>query len=151
MKLAKVRELVSILIILLGLEQITRLTGNFFLKQVNKIIKNNFFRPIIQEVVEKIKSLGAKTLIVSFGADAAKGNFFHKLSYSLLTKSILSSDTYSLLGDPICTFNLVPENYFDIGVQLKSLNIPTLVIQEGGYSDNSVLGPVEEALLKGLM
>jgi acetoin utilization deacetylase AcuC-like enzyme len=84
------------------------------------------YRPVIEEVVEKIKSFNTKTLIVSFGADAAK-------------------------GDPICTFNLVPEDYFDIGVKLKSLNIPTLVVQEGGYSDNSVLGPVEEALLKGLM
>jgi acetoin utilization deacetylase AcuC-like enzyme len=84
------------------------------------------YKPVIEEVVEKIKAIGAKTLLISFGADTAK-------------------------GDPICTFRLVPEDYFDMGVKLRTLNIPTLVIQEGGYADNSILAPIGEALLKGLM
>jgi hypothetical protein len=45
----------------------------------------------------------------------------------------------------------VPDDYFDIGQQLKALGLPTLVVQEGGYSADDVLGPVEAALLRGLL
>jgi len=84
------------------------------------------YKPIVEVCVDTIRKMNVKSIIVSFGADTAK-------------------------GDPICTFELVPENYVDIGRQLKSLNIPTLVLQEGGYSNNEILGPVAESFLKGLL
>jgi acetoin utilization deacetylase AcuC-like enzyme len=56
-----------------------------------------------------------------------------------------------LIGDPICEFLLVKEDYYDIGKQLHSLNLPTLIIQEGGYSDDDILGPVAESLFLGLL
>ena len=36
-------------------------------------------------------------------------------------------------GDPICDFRLTPKGFFKIGKKISSLNLPTIIIQEGGY------------------
>jgi hypothetical protein len=37
------------------------------------LLSINYLRPIILEIIQKIKDMGVKTLILSFGADTAKG------------------------------------------------------------------------------
>ena len=40
----------------------------------------------------------------------------------------------ALLNDPVGSFSLLPENYGYFGTLIASLNLPTLIIQEGGYN-----------------
>lgn len=55
------------------------------------------------------------------------------------------------LGDPLGTFKLRPENYKAIGVHIGKMGLPTVVIQEGGYSANEMLGSCAAALISGIM
>lgn len=56
-------------------------------------------------------------------------------------------DTYSL--DPIGTFQLKIEDFFHIGDAIGSVNIPTVVVQEGGYNTDD-LGLAVQSFLYGL-
>ncbi|MCF8362677.1 MAG: histone deacetylase family protein [Prolixibacteraceae bacterium] len=54
------------------------------------------------------------------------------------------------IADPIGGFKLRTEDYISIGSQFKSLNLPTLICQEGGYNID-VLGDSVKGFLLGLM
>ncbi len=54
------------------------------------------------------------------------------------------------MDDPIGGLKLCSEDYIKIGNQFKSLDIPTLVCQEGGYNVN-VLGDCVKNFLQGFM
>ena len=56
-------------------------------------------------------------------------------------------DTY--INDPVGTFQLATAGFDEIGRRIRALNIPTLVVQEGGYGVPD-LGRNVVALLKGL-
>jgi acetoin utilization deacetylase AcuC-like enzyme len=56
-------------------------------------------------------------------------------------------DTY--IDDPIGTFHLTTASFSEIGRRIQALNIPTLVVQEGGYCVPD-LGRNVAAFLKGL-
>jgi len=40
-------------------------------------------------------------------------------------------DTYA--GDPISKFDLITDDYSEIARHLRALNLPTVIVQEGGY------------------
>lgn len=69
---------------------------------------DTFLQVLTELVVPRIKEFAPAFLIVAFGADT-----YHK--------------------DPICDFKLDTPDYNIIAKQLASLNLPTLVTQEGGY------------------
>jgi len=83
------------------------------------------YLPALETAIQKIKDLSTKYLVLSFGADPAE-------------------------GDPICTFHLTFDDFKDIGVRLRALGIPVLVVQEGGYSFDEILGESAKSLIKGL-
>ena len=56
-------------------------------------------------------------------------------------------DTY--IDDPISTFQLTTAGFNKIGQRIRTLNVPTLVVQEGGYYVPD-LGRNVVAFLKGL-
>ncbi|MCK4901042.1 MAG: histone deacetylase family protein, partial [Anaerolineales bacterium] len=56
-------------------------------------------------------------------------------------------DTY--IGDPIGTFQLTTAGFNKVGQRIRTLNVPTLVVQEGGYCVPD-LGRNVAAFLKGL-
>jgi acetoin utilization deacetylase AcuC-like enzyme len=56
-------------------------------------------------------------------------------------------DTY--IGDPIGTFQLTTTGFNEVGQHIRTLNVPTLVVQEGGYCVPD-LGRNVAAFLKGL-
>jgi acetoin utilization deacetylase AcuC-like enzyme len=56
-------------------------------------------------------------------------------------------DTY--IDDPIGTFHLTTASFSEIGRRIQTLDIPTLVVQEGGYCVPD-LGQNVAAFLKGL-
>jgi acetoin utilization deacetylase AcuC-like enzyme len=58
---------------------------------------------------EKIKQFGADALVVSLGLDTFE-------------------------DDPISTFALKTDDYFELGHRLKQLDLPTVLILEGGYA-----------------
>jgi len=51
--------------------------------------------------------------------------------------------------DPMGFFKLTTSYYQELGLQIKKLELPTLVVQEGGYAAN-ILGDNVVSLLKGL-
>ena len=55
-------------------------------------------------------------------------------------------DTY--VGDPIGAFGIETATFFQIGELIKSLNLPTIVVQEGGYEAN-MLGKNVATFLDG--
>lgn len=57
-------------------------------------------------------------------------------------------DTYHL--DPIGDFHLLTEDYQKIGTQIKSLGLPTVILQEGGYFTRD-LGKNVVSFLKGFL
>ena len=48
----------------------------------------------------------------------------------------LGVDTYS--GDPVGTFNVSSEGFWEIGRSIGSLQLPTLFVMEGGYAVNEI-------------
>lgn len=62
---------------------------------------------------------------------------------------VLSAGFDTFEFDPIGGFRLTVPFYEEIGKEIKKLNIPTLVIQEGGYAIDA-LGDMAHSLLKGL-
>lgn len=101
-------------------------------------------RPALEIALKKVLEWGTKNLVISFGVDPAE-------------------------GDPICTFGIKVEDFKDIGVtiaglgtskisitvnprtDLVTLGIPTLVVQEGGYSEDTILSTSASALIEGLL
>lgn len=71
-----------------------------------------------------IRSFGAEAVVLSLGFDS------HRL-------------------DPIGVLKLEVEDFYDIGRQVRSLSVPTLVVQEGGYA-MEVIGGCLSAFLAGL-
>jgi len=84
------------------------------------------YKPIFEEALQVIRNYNPSSLIISLGLDTAD-------------------------GDPISKFHLVPNNYSEMGHLLKQLNIPLLVIQEGGYANEEILGSCASSFIKALM
>lgn len=72
---------------------------------------------------------------------AAAGPGFEELAVSA------GFDTYR--DDPLASLGLEVDAYYDIGVVLGSLGLPTYLVLEGGYVPE-VMGPAADALLQGL-
>ena len=81
------------------------------------------YAPALKTALSAITDWNAECLILSFGAD-----------------------TYS--GDPISFFALERGDFGSIGQQIAALNLPTLIIMEGGYA-TSDLGKNVAAFLAG--
>ena len=56
-------------------------------------------------------------------------------------------DTY--VHDPISTFGVTTDGFYEIGRRIRALDVPTLVVQEGGYHVPD-LGRNVVAFLRGL-
>jgi len=83
------------------------------------------YKPSFDQAINLISNFNPTTLVISLGLDAAD-------------------------GDPICTFHLKPGDYREMGNALRNLNKPILVVQEGGYSENEMLGACTESFFQGL-
>ena len=81
------------------------------------------YRPALDTALGAISDWGARCLIVSFGAD-----------------------TFS--GDPISSFKLERGDYGEMARAIAALNLPTLVVMEGGYAVGD-LGANVAAFLAG--
>jgi len=68
---------------------------------------------ILNQALEIINNFNADFLIVSFGAD-------------------------TFTNDPLGTFELSEDSFTKLGGMVQRLNLPTLVIQEGGYNLDSI-------------
>jgi acetoin utilization deacetylase AcuC-like enzyme len=73
-----------------------------------------------------------------------------KIQASNPTFLIISAGFDTHETDPIGSFKLRTEDYVSIGKQFKSLGLPTLVCQEGGYN-TSVLGECAKNFLLGFL
>jgi len=82
------------------------------------------YGPALDKALDRIAALGAKTLIVSYGADT-----FEK--------------------DPISEFKLTTDDMHRIGAKVCTLGLQTLTVMEGGYRIDA-LGRNVEAYLAGL-
>ncbi|MEM7687672.1 MAG: histone deacetylase family protein [Pseudomonadota bacterium] len=82
------------------------------------------YGPALDKALEHITAFGAKTLIVSYGADTFE-------------------------DDPISEFKLTTTDMNRIGAAVRSLDLPTLTVMEGGYRIDA-LGRNVEAYLTGL-
>eukprot|EP01124_Arcella_intermedia_P020410 TRINITY_DN27886_c0_g1_i1.p1 TRINITY_DN27886_c0_g1~~TRINITY_DN27886_c0_g1_i1.p1 ORF type:complete len:358 (-),score=92.45 TRINITY_DN27886_c0_g1_i1:46-1119(-) len=83
------------------------------------------YKPALLESVELLKKFDPKIILISLGLDTAD-------------------------GDPICVFHLKPQDYLEMGTIIRNIGKPILVIQEGGYSGENVLGPCAASFLKGV-
>ena len=87
-----------------------------------------------------------------------KDNEYHKAVQSSLDLISKFKPDYLLVSagfdthetDPICDFKLTTEYYKKLGRSIKSLGIPMLSVQEGGYATD-VLGENVVSYLKGLV
>lgn len=79
----------------------------------------------VERILKKIQAFNPTFLIISAGFDTHE-------------------------TDPIGSFKLQTEDYVLIGKQFKSLGLPTLVCQEGGYNTN-VLGECTKNFLAGFL
>ncbi|MEO0872453.1 MAG: histone deacetylase family protein [Pseudomonadota bacterium] len=82
------------------------------------------YAPALDAALERIAAFGARTLIVSYGADTFE-------------------------SDPISEFKLNTPNMQRIGAAIATLGLPTLTVMEGGYRIDA-LGKNVEAYLTGL-
>ena len=78
----------------------------------------------LNKALERITAFGAKTVIVSYGADTFE-------------------------EDPISEFKLTTKDMHRIGAAIRTLDLPTLTVMEGGYRIDA-LGKNVEAYLAGL-
>jgi acetoin utilization deacetylase AcuC-like enzyme len=79
----------------------------------------------LDKVLDKIKKYNPSFFIMSLGLDA-----------------------YKL--DPICQFKLDIDSYYIIGKKIREMNLPTLVVQEGGYYVEG-LGDIVVSYFKGML
>ncbi|MEO1048479.1 MAG: histone deacetylase family protein [Pseudomonadota bacterium] len=82
------------------------------------------YAPALDKALKRIASFGAKTLIVSYGADTFE-------------------------NDPISAFKLTTADMHRIGATIRTLDLPTLTVMEGGYHIDA-LGKNVQAYLSGL-
>jgi acetoin utilization deacetylase AcuC-like enzyme/GNAT superfamily N-acetyltransferase len=82
------------------------------------------YRKVLEKALKRITKFKPQFLVVALGLDTAK-------------------------GDPTGTWSLAKEDFFANGQLLGDLNLPTLVVQEGGY-DSRVLGVNARHFFKGL-
>ncbi len=83
------------------------------------------YRLALGRAIEAIERFGPKTLIVCLGLDPAK-------------------------GDPTGTWSLVAEDFHENGRMIGQMNLPTLVVQEGGYRTRT-LGVNARSFFTGLL
>ena len=81
------------------------------------------YMPALDAALARIREWGARCLIVSFGAD-----------------------TYD--GDPISFFALTQDDYREMSRRIAAVDLPTLVVMEGGYAVDA-LGENVAAFLSG--
>ena len=81
------------------------------------------YMPALDAALARIREWGARSLIVSFGAD-----------------------TYD--GDPISFFALTQNDYREMSRRIAAVDLPTLVVMEGGYAVDA-LGENVAAFLSG--
>ena len=91
---------------------------------LRKEIEGNEFRKALNLAVQKIKSFDPSYLVIALGLDIAK-------------------------GDPTGTWQLSADDFAQNGKILGSLNLPTLVVQEGGYKNRN-LGVNARYFFRGL-
>ena len=85
---------------------------------------NSMYKETLKKSVRKILAFKPKFLIVSVGFDIGK-------------------------GDPTGTWNFLAKDFYDNGLIISQLKIPTLVVQEGGYKNTSIGGNARN-FFKGL-
>ncbi|HIJ78315.1 MAG: histone deacetylase family protein [Desulfobulbaceae bacterium] len=82
------------------------------------------YRQVLERAVKRIRAFSPRFLVISLGYDPAK-------------------------NDPTGTWNLEAADFFQNGLMLGRLNLPILVVQEGGYRTKS-LGTNAHSFFKGL-
>jgi acetoin utilization deacetylase AcuC-like enzyme len=83
------------------------------------------YQPALQRALEAITDNDCRALVISAGFDTCE-------------------------GDPLGGLALQPEDFQPIGAAIASLELPTVVVQEGGYVVE-LLGRCAQALVTGLM
>jgi len=78
----------------------------------------------LHKALKKIKQFNPLFLVIALGLDTAK-------------------------GDPTGTWNLTPDNFYEIGALVGKLRLKTVVIQEGGYRTKTI-GQNAYSFFKGL-
>jgi acetoin utilization deacetylase AcuC-like enzyme len=89
-----------------------------------EIIDGNAYRKVLKDVLRRVARFRPAYLVIPFGLDTAK-------------------------EDPTGTWSLVAGDFEQMGKMIGALNLPTLVVQEGGY-DTRVLGINARAFFTGL-
>lgn len=84
---------------------------------------NDQYQQTLKQALEVISDFGPDGLVVSYGADTHQ-------------------------DDPIGGFNLITNYYAQVGAQIASLSLPTVILQEGGY-DTAYLGQNVASFLSG--
>ena len=110
----------------------------------------------METAIKKIKDLNTKYLVLSFGVDPADGDpicTFH-LTYAdfkdigVRLKSIGNARPFVLelviVDSPLTILLCLKAS------QLIWKGLPILVVQEGGYSEDEILGTSAKSLLEGL-
>ncbi|MGM0601564.1 MAG: histone deacetylase family protein [Candidatus Rifleibacteriota bacterium] len=92
---------------------------------LSKGTKGEAYLEAIDRINDKIKAFAPKYLIIAAGFDTYK-------------------------EDPIGGFSLLEQDYLEIGKRFKSLNLPVLICQEGGYNLDA-LGYCVKSFLKGFI
>jgi len=82
------------------------------------------YRAALATALARVREFNPRFLVVAFGLDTAK-------------------------GDPTGSWSLGPDDFKRNGALLRALELPTLVVQEGGYRSSS-LGANARAFFKGL-
>ena len=86
---------------------------------------NNTYQTVLEKAVKNIASFKPKFLVISLGFDTYK-------------------------DDPIGGFKLTTNYYYMMAQTINKLNIPIIIVQEGGYDLNS-LGKNVVSFLKGIL
>lgn len=82
------------------------------------------YGPALQQALARVAAHGAEALVVSLGLDA-------------------------YVGDPLADLRLTGADYRELGARLAELDLPTLLVLEGGY-DVGALGDNVVAVLRGV-
>ena len=88
-------------------------------------VSDTQYDSVLQQVLEHIIKFKPSYIVVPYGADTH-------------------------ISDPIGGFRLSTEYFTQMGKRIKSLSIPTMIVQEGGYN-NEHLGKNVTAFLKGFV
>lgn len=83
------------------------------------------YRTYLKKALDKIREFDPTFLVVSLGLDLAK-------------------------GDPTGTFSLIGADFRENGRMIAGMNLPTLVVQEGGYKTRT-LGSNARQFFQGML